>query len=312
MAVKLAVVGFGHACRERSASTLVSLAAEGAVELSAMVEADAGRREQAMQALGFKQAFASVGECIEQARPDAALVLTAATHHFEPTMQLLQAGVATCVEKPICYSVRQAREVCDAARDSGTICMVMVNRCFMPVMVRAKEFLGDAPVEFVFAEKSKKIPTTYKALLDDGVHPWSALVHFAGLPTEVLSTALDEGNSFAAMVKLPSGGTGVFLESCHPGGWTERYEVHAGGKSVYIDDCVRLRLYEGGKEVIGDPLANSWWNTDPYGFGAEIREFVGCVQEGRRSEIADIGLCVAAQERLHEVLTAVGLELQEG
>lgn len=312
MAVKLAVVGFGHACRERSAPALVALAAEGAVELTAMVEMDAERRGQAMRGLGFKHAFASVAECLAKARPDAALVLTAATHHYEPTMEWLDAGVAVAVEKPICYRVEQAQEIAQRSHDGGTMCMVLVNRCYMPAIVKAKEFLGDAPVEFVLAEKSKPIGTSYKALLDDGVHPWSALVHFAGLPTEIVSSVVDPGNTFAAMVRLPGGGIGVLVESSHPGGWVERYEVHAGGKSAYIDDCVRLRLYEGGKEAIGDPLANTWWHNDPYGFGAEIREFVRCVEEGRRSEVSDIAACVAAQAKLHDALTAAGLELQEG
>jgi len=308
MPVKIAVVGFGHAARERSSPELISLASESKIELTAIIELDEERREQAMRSLGFKHAFTTIEDCLQKVKLDGALVLTASNHHFTPTIQFLKAGVATCMEKPISYSLSKAQEIARVSKKTGVMCMVLENRRYMPVITQAKEFLGDSPVEFCFAEKSKNIPAKYNKLLDNGVHPLGAMLHLAGKPSQILKSTLVPNKTFAAMLKFQSGGIGFFLQNCHPGGWVERYEVHAKNKSVYIDDCSRLRLYKDNRETIAGPLVNKWWNIDPFGFGAEIRHFVLCIEKQEVSPISDISICLEAQELYQEMAIQAGLK----
>lgn len=91
-------------------------------------------------------AFYSVREMLESGiKIDAASVCTAGTEnggdHYEPTMELLSAGVPVLGEKPISNDIGRAEEMVALARQKGLRYGINLNHRFTPAALRAKEWI---------------------------------------------------------------------------------------------------------------------------------------------------------------------------
>ena len=94
------------------------------------------------------QAFYSVSDMLESdVKIDAASMATKGEEnggdHFEPTMQLLEAGVPTLGEKPISNDVGEARKMVALAREKGVRYGIDLNHRFTPAAAKAKEWVDD-------------------------------------------------------------------------------------------------------------------------------------------------------------------------
>ncbi len=76
---------------------------------------------------------------------DAASVTTAGTEngadHYEPTMELLRAGVPVLGEKPISNDLGRAREMVALAKEKGVRYGINLNHRFTPAALRAREWV---------------------------------------------------------------------------------------------------------------------------------------------------------------------------
>lgn len=92
------------------------------------------------------QSFTSISEMLEAGlRIDAASVCTAGvengSHHFEPTMALLKAGIPVLGEKPISNKIEEARKMVATAKRKKVPYAVNLNHRFTPAAIRAREWL---------------------------------------------------------------------------------------------------------------------------------------------------------------------------
>jgi predicted dehydrogenase len=92
------------------------------------------------------RAFYSIKEMVESGIPiDAASMCTAGKEnggdHYEPTMELLSAGIPTLGEKPISNEIPKAREMVALAKRKNLRYGVNLNHRFTPAAVRAKEWV---------------------------------------------------------------------------------------------------------------------------------------------------------------------------
>lgn len=76
--------------------------------------------------------YMSVEECVKAPGLDAALVLT--HDHYPAVMAALNAGLHVFVEKPLCYTPKEAQEICDAARQYRRKVMVGYMKLFDPAV----------------------------------------------------------------------------------------------------------------------------------------------------------------------------------
>ena len=102
--------------------------------------AEAGRR--------FKcPAFTSVDEMVSGSRIDIASVCTAGKEnggdHYEPTMALLNAGIAVLGEKPISNEIPKAKEMVSLAKERGLQYGINLNHRFTPAAVRARKWVDE-------------------------------------------------------------------------------------------------------------------------------------------------------------------------
>lgn len=141
MGLKVAVVGMGGIGTLHARA----YAADPRAELVAVCDQAAPAAERAAQAFGVPR-FASVAELLASGiEIDAASLCTSGAEkgsdHYEPTMELLRAGVPVLGEKPISNDLAQAREMVAYAAEHGIPYAINLNHRFTPAAERAKSWL---------------------------------------------------------------------------------------------------------------------------------------------------------------------------
>lgn len=307
--LNLAVIGYGH----MSANTYCPLLHDVSdrIALSSLVEPDEQRRSAAMNTYAFGAAFGEVGEMLSRQRPDAALVLTPAATHYEIIGPLLEAGVDVYTEKPDTPDLAQARALVDLAQKHGTVYQVGQNWLFMTALVRAKEFLGDRPVDFAHVEKSKTVRRTDAAyLLDDGLHVLSPLLWLAGDVAEVLGVVHVPQRLLAAQFRLASGGAAHLVQHVDSGYWVERFLLHAEGRSLNVSTPDSVELYESGQQVGGSHVGRMemlFRTPELLGFRDALAHFLDCVQS-RQEPRGSARSLLRVHEVMAEVFRVAGIE----
>lgn len=95
-------------------------------------------------------AYKTIDDLLGAEEIDAVSVATAGPenggHHYEPTMQLIEAGKHVLVEKPISNEIVEAREMVASAKEHGVLLGVDLNHRFTPAADRAKKLQQDGLV----------------------------------------------------------------------------------------------------------------------------------------------------------------------
>lgn len=116
------------------------------VRLVAICDMLAERVDPVAQQYGVP-AYHNLAEMLAAEEIDAVSVCTAGqengSHHFDPTMQCLDAGKHVLVEKPISNNIEQARAMVAHAKERGLLLGVNLNHRFTPAADRAKQLLAD-------------------------------------------------------------------------------------------------------------------------------------------------------------------------
>jgi predicted dehydrogenase len=97
------------------------------------------------------QAFYSVADMLAAGlKIDAASVATAGVEngsdHYQPTIELLSAGIPVLGEKPICNELDKARQMVALAAEKNLPYGIDLNHRFTPAALRAKQWLDDGRI----------------------------------------------------------------------------------------------------------------------------------------------------------------------
>jgi predicted dehydrogenase len=104
------------------------------------------RADAAAAQFGVK-AYHSIDEMLKSEELDAVSVCTAGPenggHHYEPTMQCLEAGKHVLCEKPISNNIVHAREMVAKAKEKGLYFGINLNHRFVPPAAKAKQWIQE-------------------------------------------------------------------------------------------------------------------------------------------------------------------------
>lgn len=221
-------------------------------------------------------------------QPDVAFVLTPSDTHYEIARGLLVAGIHVYLEKPATLQTEHTRSLAELADERDRVLMVGFNRRYAPLHERARELWDGRPVGFCVLEKHRDSayhPDLYSNYIDDTVHIIDLLRFFCGEPEPLRTAAhVKNGKLVRATALLDVDGTGhaVVATELNAGSWQERYTLHGGGASLYVDAFSELRFIdEEGQRVEKETYASAWMSTlKGRGFEDEIAHFLTCVREG--------------------------------
>jgi myo-inositol 2-dehydrogenase / D-chiro-inositol 1-dehydrogenase len=115
-------------------------------EIVAVCDISRERADKAAERWGCP-AFYSVKELLSGVRFDTASVCSAGKEnggdHYEPTMELLAAGIPVLGEKPISNEIPKAREMVALAREKGLRYGVNLNHRFTPAALMARGWIDE-------------------------------------------------------------------------------------------------------------------------------------------------------------------------
>ncbi|MFK7960352.1 MAG: Gfo/Idh/MocA family protein [Phycisphaerales bacterium] len=185
--LRCAVVGVGRMGRHHAR---VYAQGEGTT-LVGVVDHDPKRAGGIVEEWGGS-AFGSIDELLA-AGVDAVTIATPTIHHRAAAEQLLAAGVACLVEKPLAPDAAEAEAIATAARASGAVLQVGHIVRYDPVMVAMRSIEDITPR---FIEMDRISPMTFRSVdvgvvLDMMIHDLDLLLMLVGSePEEVHASAV--------------------------------------------------------------------------------------------------------------------------
>lgn len=237
----------------------------------------------------------SAAELVEQARPDALMVLVSPQAMAQVASECFGFGLPLFLEKPVGLSVPEAEAVAQAAQAAGAQTMVGFNRRHYSVFAKGLEKIRQrGRLLAVHIEGSERMAVARGTgrfteevlrawLFANATHTIDLLRHFGGEPEEVhaLCASLREplGDQFAACLRFPGGVLGSYTANWHsPGGWG----VVLKGEGVSVEfrplETGRVTCADGTSEVLEPDADEAGLKA---GFAGQLRAFAGLVRNGR-------------------------------
>lgn len=220
---------------------------------------------------------------------DAAFVHASTDAHVAIVRALLDAGVATYVDKPLAYSLDESASLVEAAERVGRPLFVGFNRRFAPLYREAQRTQSAADARAIVMTKHRvALPQLARAaVFDDFVHVVDTLRYFAGPGAELrdVDGAVRDGLLHHVTVRIASAGvTALGIMHRDTGLADEALHVAASGTSWTIRDLDAASVGDRGVETAR--RAGHWTSAlHRRGFPQIIDHFLSVARGEAESEI---------------------------
>jgi predicted dehydrogenase len=181
--IRLVLIGAGGHARNSHAAPLARYRDEhpGEVELVAVCDLDAAKARALQRDLGFRASYADIDAMLDAEQPDGAVCVLPVSVIAPVGIRLLERGLPCTIEKPPGDTPEAARRLLAAGRRTGTPHMVSVNRRFVPLLNRGREWAATAgPLRFVRASMFRHKRTEDTFFWGTAVHAVDAMRYLAG------------------------------------------------------------------------------------------------------------------------------------
>jgi virulence factor len=218
--MKVGVIGLGAIAQK---AYLPILAARGDLDI-VLATRNSQTLDRISRQYRIPQKVGSVDELI-QTGIQAAFVHTATEAHFQIVQRLLDSGIHVYVDKPLAYSLKEARDLVELAARRQCLLMVGFNRRFAPFYNQLRAVPDKS---LIFMQKNRVDPpeTARTFIFDDFIHVVDTLRFLSpGTPQDIRVTGHKKdgllGTSYCRVV-LPA----LYCYRSHePGQRTNRRET---------------------------------------------------------------------------------------
>jgi UDP-2-acetamido-3-amino-2,3-dideoxy-glucuronate N-acetyltransferase len=244
----------------------------------------------------------SYRDVLKDARVEAVAVATPAETHAALVREALLAGKDVLVEKPLCLSVMEGRELVALARERQRILMVGHLLWYHPAVLKLKDLVASGElgrIQYIYSNRLNlgKIRREENILWSFAPHDISVIL---GLLEEMPDQVSCHGGNYlhqqvadatVSLLSFPSGvKTHVFVSWLHP--FKEQKLVVVGDRKMAVFDDVekkdKLLLY---------PHSISWKNHMPVASRAEAQPVHFEAAEPLRSECEHFLECLHSRRR---------------
>lgn len=279
----LAVLGLGTIAHK---AHLPVLAARSDVDVIALVSRSGLGAAEVAARYRFPVQATTVDQVIA-CRPAAALVLTSSASHAALTCQLLEAGIAVYVEKPMALSVGDAYAMTECARRSGQLLMVGFNRRYAPMYQQLRGLFPDQPAGQCHLVKTRQAgeqrQSPASVIWDDVIHLIDLSRWLMGDPQQVHATVQrgSEGEfaGVSVLLQYREGRSATLVQPVRAGGVREGVELYGASMSAWVEDLEVLHVQRSG--VMETRTHEAWTSTFiRRGFTAALDHFLDCLRTG--------------------------------
>jgi myo-inositol 2-dehydrogenase/D-chiro-inositol 1-dehydrogenase len=210
--------------------------------------------------------YTDISEMLNEQAPDFVCVCLPNQHHFDATMQLIEAGVPLLVEKPLVFEMEQADALLEAASAKDLFFAINFNHRYAKPLQLAREAIESGEVgDIVFAtwrfggEGASDHP--HANLIETQCHAFDQLEWLCGPITCITAQMTDmTGKGFSTLaltLGFENGAVGSLLgtyDSSYAYRDTQRIEINGTKGRVLIEDTVRRFQFQKA----GDEVAQVW------------------------------------------------------
>lgn len=275
-----------------------------------MVPEDKARAQEYMAKYRFQaEHLESVDALCRRKDIDLVSICTINFLHYEQTLACLKAGKHVLVEKPLCFTQKENKELADAARRAGVTTHVGHVGRFYPAIKGLKNFRDSGAIGDVFYAESDywheiigawkvKRSTGGSALLMGGCHAVDMVRWMIGEEHDVTEVSamsvapqwrkdFDYDPTISLTARFSNGAVGrvsCSLECNMP--YVFHLQVN-GTKGTIRNNGFCSEMFPGNKQFI--PLNSTYlddWNVAHHPFPEEVKYFVDCVVNGTESMVS--------------------------
>lgn len=232
--------------------------------------------------------FSAIEECLEQARPDGAVIATPNHLHLDHARAAISAGIPVLIEKPIAESLQSADEIVALANATGTAVLVGHHRRHNPIIQKAKADIEAGLVgrvvavtgQFWLYKPDDYFNATWRTQPGGGptminlIHDIDLLRHLCGEITEVQAMRSNAARGHAVedtaaiMMRFENGALGT-VSVCDTTAAPWSWEMSSGENPIYPHvggACYTIGGTHGALSIPDLKLwrhdgQRSWWNA---------------------------------------------------
>ncbi len=211
--------------------------------------------------------YLDIQEMLDSERPDLVSICLPNLGHFEPTLQVIEAGVPLIVEKPLVFDIAEARTLLDEAATRDLFFALNFNhRYARPVQLARKAIeeglLGDIVfATWRFGGEGSSGHHPYANLIETQCHGFDTLEYLCGPIESIIAEMTNKvGNGYSTLIlglRFNSGAIGSLVgsyDSSYAYRQTHMLEINGTKGRVLIEDTVRRYTFQ----AVGDETARVW------------------------------------------------------
>lgn len=213
-------------------------------------------------------AYLDLEGMLNEQDPDLVSLCLPNEHHFDTTMQTIEAGYPLLVEKPLVFDLSEADELLDAAAEKSLFFAINFNHRYAVPVSRAHESIQSGDLgKLVFAtwRFGGEVGTSthpHANLIETQCHGFDMLEHLCGPIDSVMAQMVDDltGHGYSTMVVaviFANGAVGSLVGSydtsyAYPN--THYLEVNGTDGRVLVEDTVKRFVFN----PVGDEDSRVW------------------------------------------------------
>lgn len=306
--LRIGLVGCGSFARSM---IVPALRAQSGVKIAAVAAATGVSASNVARLVDADYATTEYEKILADPTIDAVVISTRHDLHHPMALAAARAGKPFHVEKPLAITTAQSREIVDAVAAAGVPAVVGFNRRSAPFVQALRGWMEGrtGPAQILIRVNAGALPPGHWAvdpregggrLVGEGCHFIDLAAFVAGAPGRVVGATVvpaargeDPEGSTTLLIAYPDGSraTVVYGSAGHRALPKERIEVSWAGRSVVIDDFVRLEAHGVGS-------ARKLRAADK-GVGAHFANFVA-VLRGPAAATAPVQAGLDVAERIDE------------
>jgi predicted dehydrogenase len=301
--IRLALIGCGKHSENAHAKTLAQYSSDhpGRIQLLAACDVNLTRAQYFVDQYGFSRAYDNSDKMLEMEKPDGVLCILPVPLIVENSIELLERGIPTVIEKPLGETIEDAERLANVAKRTGTRHMVSVNRRFVPRLNRAIQWAREhGPLQYVRCSMFRHARNEDSFIFGTGIHTVDAMRHIAG-DVSTHSLQVIHGQRLTSRWHLvdlafTTGTRGRLDILTTTGSHSETYELF--GENYRIELFTRLpsettsvlRCWQNDQLVLEDRSATDEPGSIARGEYHELNEFVTALEENRpmRPTVMDV------------------------